>query len=86
MQKPTGINDPRTIEERRVVAGMCEGAMKYGIVTYVDEMDDRVMTAYAAWPERLYLIDANGNIAYAGAKGPGGFDPGGLKKAIMEEM
>ena len=32
--------DPKTIEERRAVAGECETALQYGIRTYVDEMDD----------------------------------------------
>ena len=82
MREPTGINDPTTLEERRAVAGQCESAMAYGIKTYVDEMDDPVMTAYAAWPERLYLVDVGGRIAYAGDKGPAGFSPQGLKDAI----
>jgi hypothetical protein len=38
------------------VAGRCAEAMQYGIQTYVDEMDDAVMTTYAAWPDRLYLV------------------------------
>lgn len=84
MLKPTGVNDPTTIEERRVMAGQCASSMAYGITTYVDEMDDRVMTAYAAWPERLYLVDPEGKIAYAGGKGPHGFSPGELKMSIDE--
>jgi hypothetical protein len=43
------LYDPKTIQERRLAAGMCEEAMQYGIRTYVDEMDDAVMTTYAAW-------------------------------------
>ena len=80
--KPKGINDPKTIDERREVAGMCEDQMQYGIRTYVDGMDDAVMTAYAAWPERLYLIGQDGRVVYAGGRGPGGFKPAELKEAI----
>ena len=75
-------HDPKTLEERRQVAADCEIALQYGIHTYVDEMDDAVMTAYAAWPERLYLIDKEGLVAYAGARGPWGFKPAELKEAI----
>jgi hypothetical protein len=57
-------------------------AMQYGIPTYVDEMNDRVMTAYAAWPERLYLIGEDGIVTYAGERGPWGFKPPDLKVAI----
>jgi hypothetical protein len=57
-------------------------ALAYGIRTYVDEMDDAVMTAYAAWPERLYLVDLEGKVVYAGGRGPFGFKPGQLKRAM----
>ncbi len=77
-----GIYDPQTIEERRKVAGMCEVALQYGIQTYVDEMDDAVMMAYAAMPDRLYLIGLDGRVVYAGGLGPFGFKPGELKEAI----
>jgi hypothetical protein len=76
------IYDPQTINERRQVAGTCEGTLQYGIRTLVDEMDDAVMTAYAAWPERLYLIEQDGTIAYAGGLGPFGFSPEELGTAI----
>lgn len=74
--------DPQTIEERRAVAGECESALQYGIRTYVDEMDDRVNEAYAAWPTRLYLIGLDGKVVYAGGAGPWGMKPNELKKAI----
>ena len=78
------IRDPQTLEERREVAGQCETALRYGIRTYVDEMDDAVMKAYAAWPDRLYLVDLDGRVFYAGGRGPWGFKPGELKAAIDE--
>ncbi len=74
--------DPKTIEERRAVAGECETALRYGIKTYVDEMDDRVNQAYAGWPTRLYLVGLDGKIVYAGGQGPMGFKPAKLKKAL----
>lgn len=77
-----GIDDPTTIEERRKLAGTCEDTMQYGIRTYVDEMDDAVMIAYAAWPERLYLIGVDGRVVYAGGRGPYGFSPTELKREI----
>ena len=76
------VSDPTTIEERRLVAGTCETAMQHGIQTYVDEMDDAVMKAYAAWPDRLYLVGLDGRVAYASGVGPFGFRPARLGKAI----
>lgn len=80
------IRDPQTIEERRRAAGECEEALQYGIRTYVDEMDDEVMTAYAAWPERLYLVGTDGWVRYAGGLGPWGFNPTELKEALEREF
>ena len=76
------VHDPQTIEERRSVAGRCEEALQYGIRTYVDEIDDRVNTAYAAHPTRLYLVGEDGRVAYAGGLGPWGFKPAELGEAI----
>jgi hypothetical protein len=76
------LRDPQSMDERRAVARQCETSLQYGIRTYVDEMDDPVMTAYAAWPERLFLVDGNGIIAYAGGPGPFEFSPVELKQAI----
>ena len=75
-------HDPKTIEERRVVAGECETALQYGVRTYVDEMDDSVNKAYAAWPTRLYLIGLDVRVVYAGGLGPYDFRPQKLKAAI----
>jgi hypothetical protein len=76
--------DPKTIQERRAAAADCLEALSFGVKTYVDEMDDRVNKAYAAWPTRLYLVDTNGVINYAGGLGPFGFKPAALKSAIQQ--
>jgi len=78
--------DPQTIEERRAVAGECQTALEYGVRTYVDEMDDTVNNAYAAWPTRLYLIDLGGKVVYAGGLGPYGFKPAKLEAAIVANL
>ncbi len=78
----TDVYDPKTIEERRAVAGRCEATLQYGILTYVDEMDDAVNKAYAAFPTRLYLVGLDGRVVYAGGLGPFGFKPAELGEAI----
>jgi hypothetical protein len=47
-------------------------------------MDDGVNKAYAAWPTRLYLINEDGIVAYAGGLGPFGFKPGALRSAVQQ--
>lgn len=78
----TDVYDPKSIEERRSVAGNCEEALQYGIRTYIDEMDDAVNKAYAAWPTRLYLVGLDGKVVYHGGLGPFDFHPHKLEKAI----
>ena len=82
----TDIYDPKTIEKRRSVAGECESVLQYGIKTLVDEMDDAVNRAYAAWPTRLYLVGIDGRIVYAGGLGPFGFKPSELDYAIQNYL
>jgi len=78
----TNIHDPQTIDERRHIAFQCKDTLQYGFKTYVDEMDDRVNTLYAAKPTRLYLIGLEGKVVYAGGIGPLGFKPAELECAI----
>ena len=85
-QVATDVYDPQTIEERRAVAGRCDVALQYGIPTLVDEMDDAVSKAYAAWPTRLYLVGLDGRVVYGGGLGPFDFKPAKLEKAIEQYM
>lgn len=42
---------------------------------YLDEMNNAASAAFAAWPERLVLVDAARRVAYPGRPGPSGFSP-----------
>ena len=50
--------------------------------TVIDGVDNKVAWTYGGWPDRLYLIDADGRIAYQGGEGPFGFKPDELAAAI----
>ena len=78
------IRDPRDHDERRGVAGMCKDALRLDIPVLVDDMDDTVMKAYAAWPDRLYLVGEDGRIVYVGRRGPWDYKPAQLGQAIDE--
>ncbi len=49
----------------------------------VDDLDDRVGHAYSGMPDRMYLIDREGRVAYKGGRGPFGFKPGELEHSII---
>jgi hypothetical protein len=69
------VETPATPDERLALAGRCADEMALGFQFLVDGLDDAVEAAYAAWPERLYLVDLDGTIVYRGEKGPDGFLP-----------
>lgn len=81
------VEEPTTLEERCDVAETCLTKMKLkGIPAVVDKMDNKVARAYAAAPDRLYLVGKDGTIAYRGGRGPFGFLPAELEKAIQDEL
>ena len=52
----------------------------------LDDMKDSTCKAWAAWPDRLYLVSKEGKIAFAGEQGPRGFKPEQLEAAIRKEL
>jgi hypothetical protein len=78
------VVDPTTAEERAGVARACAARLHLQMPTVVDDVDNAVASAYGGWPDRLYLIDAEGRIAYQGGEGPFGFKPEELAEAISD--
>ncbi len=74
------ISQPTTLTERQGAASQCGDAMDISFPVVVDDVDDAVATAYAAWPDRLYVVGADGRIAYQGGYGPFGFKPGEVRQ------
>jgi len=48
----------------------------------LDQIDNKTSNDYASHPDRLYLVGKDGKIAWAGDKGPRGFDTNLLEKEI----
>lgn len=74
---------PTTWSERQQRAKECVASLGITMPCAVDTMDNKVDTAYAGWPERIFVIDRDGTIAYAGDMGPFGFDPSGARRALQ---
>ena len=74
---------PKTFTERTKVAAQCCDKLKITMPLLVDDLDDRVGHLYSGMPDRLYLIDRAGKVAYKGGRGPFGFRPGELEQAII---
>lgn len=66
---------PTNFEERLALARLVEGTLGLTIPTLVDGMDNTAGEIFAGWPERIYIIGADGRILYQGGPGPYEFKP-----------
>ncbi len=76
------IAQHRTLEDR--LAAARAGVERLGLTmpVYVDQMDDAVSEAFAAWPERIYVAGRDGRLAFVGGPGPWEFDPDAAADAL----
>lgn len=67
-------DEPSTDDERTEVASACQLALDIHMPMLVDRIDNDVDRKYVGLPMRMFLVDAQGRIAFAGKKGPFGWD------------
>jgi thiol-disulfide isomerase/thioredoxin len=70
------VDDPKTLEERVAMANTACSKLEIKWPCLVDDMKNTANLAYSAWPDRIYIIGADGRIALLGDQGPRGFAPG----------
>jgi hypothetical protein len=75
-----GINEHKDYGDRCMVAERMMEEESVTIPCIIDDFDNRVNTAYKAWPTRLFVVRKDGKLAVAASRGPWGFKPA-LKKA-----
>ena len=63
----------KTLDDRTKAADTCVIKLGLDLPALVDKPDDAVERAYTGWPDRLYVVDTNGKIAFKSAPGPFGF-------------
>ena len=79
-------SQPTTTDERAEVAQACVLRLNFEMPMLLDEMSNAVDEAYAALPERLYLVDAEGNVVWRCGPGPFGFDVDGWEEQIKATL
>ncbi len=77
---------PQTLADRVLIANDFSERFEYAMTLVVDPMENPAEEAFAAWPERLYVVGSDGLIAYKGRKGPFGFDPDELERWLEENL
>lgn len=78
------FTSPKNIAERENVAGMCVRKLGIKFPALVDDFSNRTEQAYTGWPDRIYLIDKNGRVAYKSLPGPFGFHPDELRSELAK--
>ena len=88
-QSQSNINEkivfasPKDYQGREFVAGSCVRKLGIKFPAVLDGFDNSTEKAYTGWPDRIYLIDKAGRIAYKSKPGPFGFKPEELRTALQ---
>jgi alkylhydroperoxidase family enzyme len=76
------IKQPTLFGEREEVAHQCCSRLAATVPMVIDGLDDRVGHLYSGMPDRLYVLDRNGRVAYQSGRGPFGFKPGEMEQSL----
>ena len=76
------FNQPKTLEQRKALAGVLVDRLNYRMPLAVDPIDNRADTLFAGWPERIYILEAGGRVLYKGGMGPFEFHPDEAEKVL----
>ncbi len=77
---------PTTMSQRVRIATDFVHRFNFRIPMLVDDIENDVEKLYSAWPERIYVIDENGRIAYKGGLGPFKFNPDELENWLVQKF
>ena len=80
------FKEPVTDGERTEIASVCQVELDLQMPLLIDGIDNAVEASYVTLPMRLFVVDAQGKIAYTGERGPRGFDPAGFEDAIKDQL
>ncbi len=78
------VNQPKTLEDRAKLATVCRTDLKLNLPFVLDDMENSVDAVYAGWPDRFYIVGADGKIVYKGAPGPRGFKVAEMEAKLKE--
>jgi Iodothyronine deiodinase len=87
-QMPSNLKDhvlvasAKTFDDRDEAANLCVVKLELHIPALVDDIRDTTERAYTGWPDRLYVIDRAGRVAYKSKAGPFGFEPDQMAKVL----
>lgn len=74
---------PKTKNDRESIAAKCCSTLQITMPMVIDGIDDPVGHLYSGMPDRLYVIDRDGRVAYKGGRGPFGFKTGEMEQSLL---
>jgi hypothetical protein len=80
------FQSPKSIGERTNIAESCVRNLRIEIPALLDNFQNTTEVAYTGWPDRLYVIDKDGRVAYKSPPGPFGFDPVPMEAALKKVL
>jgi len=73
---------PKSFDERSEMGKLCVVKLGIKFPAVVDTFDNATDRAYTGWPDRLYVVDRDGRVAYKSGPGPFGFKPAGVEATL----
>jgi len=89
-QDPDNLDDkvlfakPKSFEERSQLGQLCVVKLGIKFPAVIDTFDNATERAYTGWPDRLYVIDRDGRVAYKSKPGPFGFHSKGVADTLQK--
>ncbi|OYP33097.1 hypothetical protein CGZ80_18565 [Rhodopirellula sp. MGV] len=77
------VTQPQTYDQRVEHACRCRKLLNASMPMLVDEIDDPTGHAYSGMPDRMYVIDRDGKVAFKSGRGPFGFKTGQMAQALV---
>tara|TARA_B110000014_G_C19993614_1_gene514708 strand:- start:322 stop:693 length:372 start_codon:yes stop_codon:yes gene_type:complete len=77
---------PESEDERAEVAAACMLRYNFSFPMLLDGMDNDAEEKYISWPDRLYLIDKSGKVAFKSGLGPLYFDVDEFECALKRHL
>lgn len=77
---------PKSLGERAEVADSCVRNLHIEIPALLDGFTNTTEIAYTGWPDRLYVIDRAGRVAFKSAPGPFGFHPDAMEAVLKKVL
>jgi len=75
---------PKNMKDRLLIANDFSKRFNFTPPLVVDTMANTANNLYAAWPERLYVIDADKRLLYVGGNGPFKFYPNEVRELLAK--